>query len=59
MGSRSSNGGTYNGTDLSGWEARLKAREEALQKREEAVAQAEGRLGVSGTNPLQWHSIHI
>jgi len=31
---------------LGSWEARLNAREEALKKREQVVAEAEGRIGV-------------
>ncbi len=46
MGSTSSNGTTANGKDPASWEARLNAREEALKKREQAVAEAEGRIGV-------------
>lgn len=47
MGSSSqSNGAAHNGQDLGSWEARLNAREEALKKREQVIAEAEGRIGV-------------
>ncbi len=44
--SRSNGTTTANGTDPASWEARLNAREEALKKREQVVAEAEGRIGV-------------
>jgi hypothetical protein len=45
-GAGGSSGSTLNGNDLTVWEARLNAREEDLQRREQAVVEAEGRGGV-------------
>ncbi|BDA50938.1 Secretory carrier-associated membrane protein 6 [Coccomyxa sp. Obi] len=60
VGSSRSNGSTANGKDPASWEARLNAREEALKKREQAVAEAEGRIGRKNwpkCRPMLRHSI--
>ncbi|EIE27194.1 hypothetical protein COCSUDRAFT_55217 [Coccomyxa subellipsoidea C-169] len=58
--SRSNGTTTANGTDPASWEARLNARDEALKKREQVVAEAEGRIGRKNwprCRPMLRHSI--